>query len=135
MKRKIIIFLLLCIAAVSLWGCRSQQRVLCRFVTRVDISCDYKGVPVRRHYTDTKKMEAVLLYLRLLRPSGPPVVDPNTVDGDIFQITVTLSDGQQNIYSQKAHRYFCKGSASWMNISPEQAAGLYEVMRHYESDI
>lgn len=135
MKRKFLVFLLLCGAVLCLWGCRSQQRILCRFVTQVDIACDHEGVPIRRHYTNTKKMEAVLLYLRLLRTGRPPAVDPDLVNADVYEITVTLSDGQKHVYAQKDHRYFRKGGTGWMNIPPEQAAGLYEVMRHYESDI
>ena len=135
MKRKLMLFLLLCGAFSCLWGCRSQQKPLCRIVTQVDIACDYKGVPIRRHYTDTKKMEAVLLYLRLLHTGGVPTVDPDTVDSDIFEITVTLSDGKKQHYAQKDHRYFRKGKSGWMNISPEQASGLYKVMGYYESDL
>ena len=134
MKRKLMLFLL-CGLLFCLWGCGSRQKILCRFVTQVDITCDYKNVPVRRHYTDTKKMEAVLLYLRLLQTGGAPEIDPDTVDADVFEITVTLSDGQQRVYAQKDHRYFRRGSAGWMNIPPEQAHGLYAVMRHYESDL
>ena len=135
MKRKLMLFLLLCGALVCLWGCRSQQKPLYRIVTQVDIACDYKGTPIRRHYTDTKKMEAVLLYLRLLRTGGAPAVNPDAVEADIFEITVTLSNGQTQQYAQKDHRYFRKGKSGWMNISPEQASGLYKLMRYYESDL
>lgn len=134
MKRKLICFFMF-FAACCLWGCRAQQRVLCRFVTRVDITCDHDGTPIIRSYTDEDKMEAVLLYLRLLRTGKPPAADPDLIPADIYEITVTLSDGQQRLYAQKDHRYFRKGNDAWMSIPPEQASGLYALMRHYESDL
>lgn len=134
MKKKISLLIALCLVIATMWGCQRTKRPLCRVVTQVDITCDHDGLPIRRHYTETEKMEAVLLYLRLLRPSGPPITDPDTIDADIYEITVSLSDGQQRIYRQKDHRYFRDALNGWQNISPERASGLYSLMRHYESD-
>ena len=134
MKKKISLFIMLCLALAVMCGCQKVKRPLCRVVTQVDIACDHDGLPIRRHYTETEKMEAVLLYLRLLRPSGAPITDPDTIEADMYEITVSLSDGQQRIYRQKDHRYFRDALNGWQNIAPERAAGLYSLMRHYESD-
>ena len=135
MKKKISLFIALCLVLAAMRGCQRAKRPLCRVVTQVDIACDHDGLPIRRHYTETEKMEAVLLYLRLLRPSGPPITDPDTVDADIYEITVSLSDGQQRIYRQKDHRYFRDALNGWQNVAPDRASRLYTLMRHYESDL
>lgn len=135
MKKKINLFIVLSIAAFCMCGCQGNQRPLCRVVTQVDIACDHEGIPIRRHYTDTEKMEAVLLHLRLLRPSGAPAIDPEALDADVYEITVSLSDGQQRIYQQKDHRYFRKGTSGWQCIAPERASRLYTLLRQYQSDV
>ncbi len=134
MKKRFFSFPAILLICLCLSGCQTQQP-LCRVVTRVDIACEHDGIPIRRVYTDTKKMEAVLLYMRLLRPKGVPQADPEAVDADVYEITVSLSDGQQHIYRQKAHRYFQEAASLWESIAPEKAAGLYSLMRHYESDL
>ena len=79
-------------------------------------------------------MGSVLIYLRLLKPFGKPEKDPDTVDADIYEITVQLSDGNKRVYRQKAHRYFSRGQQQWERIDPERAAGLYTLMRQLPSD-
>lgn len=135
MKNKRRLFVILCIAAVMLWGCSTNRRPMLRYVTQVDIACDHKGIPIRRHYTDSKKMEAVLIYLRLLHPGGAPSTNPETVEADLYEITVSLSDGQKRIYHQKDHRFFRKPASGWQAISPERSYGLYTLMRNYQSDL
>ena len=133
MRRNICIILLLFLT-VFLCGCQ-RKRIQCRYVTQVDIHCDHEGTPIVRSYTTEDKMGAVLMYLRLLQFSGAPSLDPDTVPADVYQISVTLSDGSRRVYSQKDHRYFRKPTSGWQNISPVQAAELYALMRHFESDI
>jgi hypothetical protein len=89
---------------------------------------------IQRHYTDSQKMEYVLLYLRLLKPFGKPDTDPDQLDKDVYQITVHLSDGDRRIYRQKAHKYFSWDSRPWQKIDPAQASGLYALMEHLPSD-
>ena len=79
-------------------------------------------------------MEWVLIYLRLLKPLGKPDSDPDSLEKDIYEITVHLSDGSKRFYRQKAHRYFSKENRPWQSINPEYAAGLYSLMQHLPSD-
>lgn len=135
MKKKSLLLIATIFVIAAMCGCQKRKKPLCRVVTQVDIACDHEGIPIRRHYTDTEKMEAVLLYLRLLRPSGAPGKDPDEIDADIYEITVSLSDGQKRIYRQKDHRYFREAVGGWQSIAPDRAARLYTLMRHYESDL
>ena len=132
-KKTILIATILIIAAMC--GCQNQRKPLCRVVTQVDIACDHAGIPIRRHYTDTEKIEAVLIYLRLLNPGGAPAKNPDEIDADVYEITVSLSDGQKKVYRQKDHRYFREAIGSWQSVAPDRAARLYTLMRHFESDL
>ncbi len=126
---------ILCLIPVLLCGCgKKAVRPVAQVVTGVDISCQYEDVQILRHYTKSPKMEYALLYLRLLEPGKPPEIDPDTLDDEIFEITVTLSDNSQQVYRQKAHRYFSKNGRPWQTIDPEQAAGLYRLMAKIPSD-
>lgn len=137
MKKFIKLLILFCFSALILSGCNAndpKQAPLCRVVTQVDISCRKEHMLISRHYTDMKKMESVLLYLRLLDPQGRPDTDPGSLNKEVYQITVHLSDGKQRIYRQKAHRYFSRDNGSWRVIDPEKASGLYTLMRRLPSD-
>ncbi len=137
MRKFTIFFILLCLGIFIISGCGKQDTVAapaCRVVTQVDISCQHEKGLIQRNYTDNKKMESVLLYLRLLKPFGKPETDPERVDAPVFEITVHLSDGDRRIYRQKDHRYFSKNSRPWEKIDPARASGLYALMRHYPSD-
>ena len=137
MKKIIKLFVLFCFCAFIISGCSKNDtpaNPLCRVVTRVDISCQHENILIQRHYTQNEKMESVLLYLRLLKPLGKPQTDPDSIDAEIFEITVHLSDGKQRIYRQKAHRYFSQQTRPWETIDPQQASMLYSIMRHLPSD-
>ena len=137
MKKMIRLLFVCCFLLFSLSGCIKNdtlQKPLCRVVTQVDISCQTEHMLIQRHYTHPEKMEYVLLYLRLLKPSGKPDVDPEQLDKAVYHITVSLSDGTKRLYRQKAHQYFSKDSRTWEKIDPEKAAGLYRLMEKIPSD-
>ena len=107
---------------------------LTRVVTHIDITSQQENATIQRHYHNTEKVESVLLYLRLLRPLYKPEVDPDTIDGDVYEIKLHYSDGQSRTYRQKAHRFISSDRHPWQTVDPEHAAGLYELMRYYPSD-
>ncbi len=127
--------LYLCFFTIFLSGCATNRvRPICRVVTQVDISCQQEDMQIHRHYTNSQKMEYVLLYLRLLEPLGVPDTDPDRIPADVYEITLQFSDGDHKIYRQKDHRYLAVGSLPWKTIDPAQAAGLYTLMRRIPSD-
>ncbi len=136
MKKIIKIGIPLCIFLLLLSGCRRDEapQPTCRVVTGVDISFRYEDMRLQRHYTDNKKVESVLLYLRLLKPLGKAYHAQELPEEDLYEITVHLSDGSDRIYRQKAHRYFSRPERPWEQIDPGQASQLYQLMRHYPSD-
>lgn len=137
MKRIIKLFFLSLFLLCIMSGCgknNTKNDPLCRVVTQVDITCQHEDLLIRRHYTDTDKIESVLIYLRLLNPLTMTENDPNSIDADIYEINVHLSDGARRVYRQKAHRYISKDYRPWKDVNPGHAAQLYALMRHYPSD-
>lgn len=137
MKKAIKLLFICCFCLFILSGCIKNdtlQKPLCRVVTQVDISCQTEHMLMQRHYTQTNKMEYVLLYLRLLKPQGKPDADPDQINKEVYEITLHLSDGSKKLYKQKAHRYFSRDSRPWETIDPAQAAGLYRLMQKLPSD-
>ena len=136
MKKKILLFVFVLFSALSLTGCSNvhAKKPQYRVVTGVDISCRHRDVIIQRHYTDSEKMESVLNYLRFAVDGKKPERDPNSVDAEVFQIRVQLSDGQSHIYEQKDHRYFRKYQQGWTALDPMHAAKLYALLRQYEND-
>ena len=135
MKRFFVFFLLPLMLTMALLSSAKPRKAMCRYVTQVDVHCQIDGQSAHIRYTDPEKMEAMLLYLRLLRAGKPPEEDPDAIDGDTFQITVSLSNGIQRKYIQKDHYYFRKGNNGWQSIQPQQAAGLQRLLFFFESDI
>ncbi len=136
MKKFTGLFLLFCFIALTFSGCGRNKTAdpLCRVVTGVDIFCQHENVQIRRHYTDTQKMEWVLIYLRLLKPRSNPKTDPESIDADVYNITLHFSDSTKKTYRQKDHRYLSKDAGPWQTIDPGKAAGLYALMRYVPSD-
>ena len=126
----------LCVLSLSISGCRQRHSdgSTYRAVTQIDIVTKQSDQLLRRHYTDAKKMQYVLTFLRLLEPVGKPDIDPETLTEDMFLIALTRSDGSRVYYRQTGHRYVCKDSEHWFSIDPMQAVKLYELMANLPSD-
>lgn len=129
---KIIILLLL---FFCLCGCSKQQRPACNVVTQIDITCTYGNQQLQRCYTDSEKMQAVLLYMRLLRNDKTADTAAQPLAATDFQITVSMSDGTKRFYHQKDYRFFQKNDGGWQRIPPEQAMELYRLIHFYDSDV
>lgn len=137
MKKAICFFALFAVFFLIIPGCRKKNSVdtSYRAVTQIDIVTKQQDALLRRHYTDPQKMQSVLVYLRLLTPTGKPEVNPEHLTDDMFLVALTFSDGSNTYYRQTGHRYVSKDDGSWFSIAPEHAVRLYELMAHTPSDI
>ena len=135
MKRIFALFFLFCFVAVILCSCsqNNPSNTIFRAVTQVDVVTKHDDQLIRRHYNTPEKMRPVLLYLRLLKPYGNPVLPDASAD-DVYLISVSLSDGQRHYYRQASHRYFSIENGPWKHIDPAQAAWLYGILRDLPSD-
>ncbi len=134
MKRVGKIGLMLCLVAV-LYGCSCEKnQSLITVVEKVEVVSHHGEETLTRTYTESRKMTAVLNYLRWLRPAHGADCDPEQIPGDDYTITVTMSDGEQEIYQQKTNGYLRKNQERWENIDPEKGIMLYEIISQMEGD-
>jgi hypothetical protein len=129
-KTRYLLFLFLFLLS----GCGKNFSPAYRAVTAVDISFRYEDMLLQRHYTQSDKIESVLLYLRLLKSLGTTTEHATGDNRDVYDIAVRFSDGTTKHYLQKSHRFLSRRAHVWERIDPGQAANLYALMRHYPSD-
>lgn len=136
MKKGIKLFAVFSFILLILSGCGKNHSKpdTYRAVTEIDIVTHHQKGLVHRHYTTPDKMRPVLLYLRLVRPYGKPIKIPEET-GDVFLISVGLSDGQKHYYRQAQHQYFSIGAGDWRQIDPAAAIKLYQIMAENPSDV
>ena len=124
---------LLLLTMLSGCGCQKHEP-LAVVVERVEVTSQHGAETLERTYTKSVKMKAILNYLRWLRPQFGADCDPEQIPGDEYIITVTLSDGEQEIYQQKTNGYLRKNEGRWENIDPEKGIMLYEIISQMGSD-
>lgn len=138
MKKKILACVLLCFFFVIFPGCSRKSGLetpLCRVVTQVEITGREKDVQFYRKYTDEEKTKWLLLYLNAVDPDIRPAAPPTEPLRSHYQITLTFSDGKHKTFQQAAHRFFRDENRPWQSISPDQASGLYALLRTLPSDL
>lgn len=118
-------------------GCRSTPEpteAACRIVTQISVTYDNGPIHLRREYSSTEKMRAILHYLRWIDPYGTPSEDPEMAQGSTFRIVVLCANGSEKIYLQKADRFMQIDGAPWQTIDPERAITLSQMVAEMESD-
>ena len=129
---------ILALMALFCSGCRRQEPVstqpVHRVVTGIDITYQNGPLFAKRSYTNNKKMEVILHYLRFIDPYGTPQEIPEQVKGSEFHILLTYSDGSKRLYRQRADRYLMK-DGNWKCIDPKKAQELSRILSQMESDI
>lgn len=134
--KKYVFLLILCLCGM-LNGCSKAdlpQQPFCRVVTQIHVTAAHDGTVSHHIYTDSEKMETMLNYLRQLSPDAAANIDPDTFRSDVFQITVSYSDGNQATYYQIYNDLFKEGSGSWQKVDADQGASLYPILCSMASD-
>lgn len=138
MKKKCILLVLglaLLLSGCSRWTPSAADEPLYRVVTGVSVTYENDAVRIVRQYTDSEKMRAILNYLRLIHPYGRPAEDPEQVEGSLFSIVLSYSDGGQKTYLQKADRFMRVDNGEWKRIDPNQALQLGELVGQMAGDL
>lgn len=124
------------LAAAGLSGChiaRTEPQI-CRVVTEISVVHRIGDASSSRSYSDPKKMELFLTYLRLLKPHVPARADPEATVGDSYRITLRFSDGSEKSYYQHGERYLSEDCQPWREIDPEFAVNLDKLFRSTPAD-
>ena len=114
--KKMTVFLLL---PWLLWGC-SLRKIptgpMCRVVTQVRVTATTNGQTTENIYTDSKEMESVLCYLRLLQKGKKADIDPDSFRADSYEITLCYSDGQSTLYRQLHNDFLQTDGGAWHRV-------------------
>ena len=103
-------------------------------VTRIDVVCHREYSSFTRQYTQPRKIEPILNYLRMLTYHGRPETDPERLAGNSYEIKLYYANGQTITYRQRADRYLSKAGQPWEKIRPEQAGLLFPLLESTASD-
>lgn len=133
--RKICFFLSF-LTTILLSGCSQLHTTeeAARVAVQIDVTCTRDGESVTRQYTTPEKLEAMLLYLRLLKPKERAQIDPEDYLGTVSKISVLLSSGEKRIYRIRADKFLSKDAAPWQVIDPAHAQQLYPLLLLMPSD-
>ena len=136
MKKKILVFLLVFPWTFLFTGCKKlpaadPQSASYGLVTDITITRNDGFI---RHYTDPKKVNVVLEYLRLLRPLGPIFPTQEALQQYSYEITVRLQDGSQRIHRQQSDCFAAKDQGFWGVIDPDLGQCLPLLMAQLPSD-
>ena len=112
---------------------KAEELPACRVVTGVQVEFQQNGNILRRSYTKTENVQAVLNYLRILKPFGPVI--PETGNGDSCRITLQFSHGPDSVYLQQGTSYLCCDGGSWETIDSSRATLLYPMLLLLPSDV
>ena len=129
--KKMAVFLVL---PFLLWGCTWRKMPtgpMCRVVTQVRVAATTNGQTTERIYTDSKEMESVLCYLRLLQKGKKADIDPDSFRSDSYEITVSYSDGQHTVYRQLHNDFLQTDGGAWHRVT----AGKMELLFPESSSI
>ena len=135
MKRLCLIFLMLSLFMITGCGSKNTSNHSSALVTKIDIVYSQPDTTDTRSYTNPEKMEVILLYLRLIRPTGTPQADPEQFQNDVYKITLHFADGHERIYRQRANRFLSAGEKAWYTVDPDHAQVLQSIFQDMPSDI
>ena len=134
MKKLCLIFLMFSLFMITGCGSKNTNKNSSTLVTKIDIVYSQHDTTDTRIYTNPEKMEVILLYLRLLRPTGTPQADPEQFQDDVFKITLHFADGHERIYRQRANRFLSAGEKAWYTVNPDHAQVLRSIFQDMPAD-
>lgn len=118
---------------LMLTGCaKAEEMPACRVVTGVQVEFQQNGRILRRSYSKTENVQAVLNYLRILKPYGPVIPEGNETSG--CRITLHFSHGPDTVYLQQGNSYLCCDGGRWETINSNRATLLYPMLLLMPSD-
>ena len=129
-----ILILLLFITLLSGCGKTVPKPDTPSVVTLVEVSALQNGKVVHYRYTQDDKMQAILSYLRSLRPGVYVPIEAETFRSDAYRISLTLSDGRIKIYHQLYDEFMQKDNGPWQRIDSARASSLPQLLKLIPSD-
>lgn len=113
-------------------GCVPHYEPAYRVVTAVSVTVSHQAQLRHYRYTDHPRIQAVLNYLRRLKPYAPQDIAPETFRSDAFRIILHRSDGTETVYHQIADGFLQKNGGPWHRVDPAHASSLSRLLGQLE---
>ena len=124
--------LLMIMLCLTLTGCAIPPVPKSRLVTGVRIESNDPALS--RYYTEPRKMETVLYYLRGLQERKDVQTDPERYGGHSYHIELLYSDGSNRHIFQRADRFISEDFQPWQEVQRRYGMFLEPLLRNMKSD-
>lgn len=122
-------------AALLCAGCFGRkQEASWPVVCQITVTCEHQGDLTRQIYTSEEKMRQILNRLRDLGQKFTPDADPDVLLAPTYSITLTHTDGSQQIYQTKADRYVRISHQPWQQADPKRISKLLLLLQNLPGD-
>ena len=132
--KKILKYLSLLVLLVLLAGC-SPATSPPDTVIGVDIQGIHNQIPLQRHYRDSEKTGQILNLLRLLKFKGDTILDPYSLPGDDYTITLLFTHSPPKTYQIQGGRFLLRPGGNWEKVDSTLAARLPILLEALPTDL
>lgn len=134
MRRNVLAIILS--AALLLGGChaRSPARPGWPVVSQISVTRRHEGAVSTQDYTSQDKMRQILNCLRDLGQKFTPAVDPDSLSGRVFTVSVLFSDGSSRLYETKSDLYVRFDGGPWQQADPKKLERLNLLLQSLPGD-
>jgi hypothetical protein len=132
MKRWICVILVACLLA----GCGGKSRPSSsRVVNKITVSYQENGINIVKNFTTQYKMRQILNQFRLLGQKYSPIIDPDTLITQVFQVQLLFSDGSRRTYQTRGDRYIRTDDGAWQQTDAVRLQRLNALLLQLPADI
>lgn len=123
----IIVMAVVCLTAV---GCHRNRTGGHGVVCRITVQCENQTVV----YTAQDKMAHILNGLRQLGQKTLATINPDTLAGEAYEITLECTDGNNTVYHTKGTRFLQKNQEPWQQTDPKALSELLLLFQELTPD-
>lgn len=118
----------------GMFGCARQEEKPVTVVSQIAVTYEQENLLVQKTFTGPEKMHQILNHLRQLGQKFTPEFNPEELPGRGSAITLTRSDGTQQIWRTKGGRFVLRDAGLWQQADPERISLLESLIRTLPGD-
>lgn len=122
------------LAIILLFGCSREPEKPVAVVSQIAVTYEQENLLVQKTFTGSDKMHQILNRLRLLGQKFTPDCNPEELPGRGSAITLTRSDGSQQIWRTKGGRFILQAPGPWQQVESERITLLEQLIRSLPGD-
>lgn len=132
MRKIVAVLLAVCLLGICS-GC-FHKKASVKLVSEISVQWEDNGGPIHRIFDSPQKMHLILNKLRTLGQRFSSDTDPETLEASVLSITLSYSDGSQQLYQIKPDRYIRIGQEPWQQADPNRITDLRLLLLSLPSD-